>query len=95
MNETEFATYADDNTPYTSGQNIDDVIRTLENDSVRLFKWFSNNQMKANKYKCHLLLSNKERVTMKIGETEIRSSNCEKLLGIKINDKLTFSEHQK
>ena len=95
MNETEFATYADDNTPYTSGQNIDDVIRTLENDSVRLFKWFSNNQMKANKDKCHLLLSNKEIVTMEIGETEIRSSNCEKLLGIKINDKLTFSEHQK
>ena len=27
MNETEFAGYTDDNTPYTSGQNIDDVIR--------------------------------------------------------------------
>ena len=63
MNETEFASYADDNAPYTSGQNINDVIRTLENDSVRLFKWFSNNQIKANKDKCH-----KERVTMKIGE---------------------------
>ena len=80
-------------TPYTPGQNIDNVIRTLENDSVRLFKWFSNNQMKANKDKCHLLLSNKERVTMKIGETEIKSSNCEKLLGIKIDNNLTFNEH--
>ena len=93
MSETEFASYADNNTPYTSGQNIDNVIRTLENDSVRLFKWFSNNQMKANKDKCHLLLSNKERVTMKIGETEIKSSNCEKLLGIKIDNNLTFNEH--
>ena len=93
MNKTEFASYADDNTPYTSGQNIDNVIRTLENDSVRLFKWFSNNQMKANKDKCHPLLSNKERVTMKIGETEIKSSNCEKLLGIKIDNNLTFNEH--
>ena len=70
MNETEIASYADDNTPYTSCQNIDNVIRTLENDSVRLFKWFSNNQMKANKDKCHLLLTNKQGVTMKIGETE-------------------------
>ena len=70
MNETEIASYADDNTPYTSCQNIDNVIRTLENDSVRLFKWFSNNQMKANKDKCHLLLSNKQGITMKIGETE-------------------------
>ena len=48
--------------------------------------------MKASKYKCHLL-SIKERVTMEIGETEIKSSSCSKLLGIKINDKLTFNEH--
>ena len=41
--------------------------------------------MKANKDKCHLLLSNKETVTMKIGETEIKISNCEKLLGIEID----------
>ena len=38
MNETEFASYADNNTPYTSGQNIDAVIRTLENDADRLLK---------------------------------------------------------
>ena len=46
MNETEYACHADDNTPYTSGQNIDNIIKTLENDSVRLFKWFSKNQTK-------------------------------------------------
>ena len=93
MNETEFASYADDNTPYTSGQNIDNVIRALENDSIRLCRWFSDNQMKANKDKCHLLPSNKERVTMKIGETEVKSSYCEKLLGIKIYNNLTFNKH--
>ena len=51
MNNTDFASYGDNitNTPHTSGQNIDDVITTLENNSVRLFKWFSNNQEKANK----------------------------------------------
>ena len=38
MNETEFASYADNNTPYTSGQNIDAIIRTLENDADRLLK---------------------------------------------------------
>ena len=93
MSEAEFASYANSNTPYTSSKNIDDVIRTLENDSLRLLKWFSKNQMKANKDKCHFLLSNKERVTMKIGEPEIKSSNCKKLLGIKIDKKLTFNEH--
>ena len=52
-----------------------------------------SNQVKANKDKCHLLLRTKERVTMKIGETNIKNSNCEKPLGIKIDDKLTFNEH--
>ena len=28
---------------------------------------------------------------MKVEETEIKSSNCEKLLGIKIDDKLSFN----
>ena len=93
VNETEFASYADDNTPFISDKNIDDVIRTLENKSMRLFKWFSNNQIKTNKDKCHLPLSNEERVTIKIGETEIKSSNSEKLLEIKIDEKLTFNEH--
>ena len=88
MNESEFASYAHDNTSYTSGQNIDNVIRTFENDSVRLFKWFSNNQMKAKKDKCHLQ-SNKERVTIKIGETEIKSSNCGKSSKIYLELKLT------
>ena len=88
MNKTKFANYSDDGTPYTSGQNIGDAIRTLENDSVRLFKWFSNNQNGS------LPLSNKERVTMKRGETEIKSSNCEKLPGIEIGGNLVLMNIQ-
>ena len=30
---------------------------------------------------------------MKIARTEIKSNNCEKLLEIKIDNKLTFNEH--
>ena len=84
MNETEFASYADNNTPYTSGQNIDAIIRTLENDADRLLKQFSNNQMKTNKNKCHLLLNNKERITMKIGETEIKTVTAKRYLESKL-----------
>ena len=92
MSEAEFVSYVDDNTSYTSGQTVDDKIPTLDSYSVRLFKWFSNNHIKVNKDKCDLL-SNKERVTTKMGETEIKSSNCEKVLGIKVDEKLTFNEH--
>ena len=93
MNETEFASYGDDNTPYTSSHIIDDKIRTFDNYSVRLFKWFSNNHMKVNKDKCHLLLSNKEKVTMKIKKTEITSNNCKNLRKNKVDQKLTFNKH--
>ena len=36
MNETDFASYEDDNTPYVLGSNIDVVIN-LENVSLTLF----------------------------------------------------------
>ena len=87
-NETEFASYTNNNTPYTSGQNIDDVIRTLENDSTRLFKWFTNSQMKANKNKCHYLPSNKERVTVKIGEAKTKTVTAKSYLDSKLTTNL-------
>ena len=48
MKETSFASYADDNTPYVTAENLDEVIKSLEKDSIKLFQWFSNNQLKAN-----------------------------------------------
>ena len=48
MTDTDFASYADDHTPYVAADTIDEVIKRLETASVKLFKWFANNQMKAN-----------------------------------------------
>ena len=36
---TDFASYADDSTPYVSADTIDQVIKKLETASVKLFKW--------------------------------------------------------
>ena len=52
--------YADDNTPYCSYNSFEDIISHLERTADDLFRWFSNNGMKANADKCHLLLSTKE-----------------------------------
>ena len=38
MNGIDFASYADGNTQYVSSDSIEDVIRILENDSIKLFK---------------------------------------------------------
>ena len=51
MNETNFSSYADENTPYVVSNNIGDVIIQLQNASLTLFQWFDNNQMKANQDK--------------------------------------------
>ena len=49
--------------------------------------------MKANISKCHLLVNKKDEVTIRIGDTEIKNSEYENLLGIKVDTKLNFNEH--
>ena len=39
MNNTELASYADDNTPYAVGNNIEELIVKLQNASKTLFAW--------------------------------------------------------
>ena len=89
MNDIDFASYADDNTLYVSSDSIVDLIRILENDSIKLFKWFSDNMMKANKDKCHLIVSSNKHVSMKLDNIETENSNCERLLEVKIDSKLS------
>ena len=93
MTYIDFASYVDDNTPDVSSDSIEDVIRILENNSIKLFKWFSDNMMKANKDKCHLIVISNEHVSMKLDNIEIENSNCQKLLGVKIDSKLNFKKH--
>ena len=49
--------------------------------------------MKASKDKCHLVISNNEKVSMKIDNIELENTSSEKLLGIIIESKLIFKEH--
>ena len=53
----DIASYADDTTLYTVKETKLSVINALEASSQKLFKWFSNNFMKANSDKSHLLMS--------------------------------------
>ena len=87
MDETDFASYADGTTPCKTANTIHEVIQSLEHNSVMLFQWLFDNQMKANIRKVHLLMNKR------IGDTEIKNSEYEKLLGIKVDSKLNFNEH--
>ena len=88
MCKTDFATYADDNTPYVLRGGINDVNKPFEGDSTNLLEWFLDNQIKANSNKCHLITSKQICMKLKIGNINIENSTCEKVLGVKIDNKL-------
>ena len=57
IEDTGIVSYADDSTPYVSADNIDEVIKSLEEASEILWIWFSDNLMKSNAGKFHLYVS--------------------------------------
>ena len=87
VDDVDIANYADDHTIYKEHENIDEIIKHLQNAAAKLFKWFSGNQMKVNTDKCHLLLSTDESSEIYIWDYIIESNTCKKLLGIKIDSK--------
>ena len=93
LSQTDFTSYADDNAPYVKANNIDKVIKILENDSIWLFQWFSDNQIKANKNECLLAINDNEKVSVNIDDIEIEKTSSGKLLGIIIDSKLNFKQH--
>ena len=74
-------------------KNFDNVIASLEQVSNTLFNWFKNNRLKNNVDKCHVIVSTKKPVGIKIGDYTIGNSECEKLLGVKIDVNLSFNNH--
>ena len=93
LKDMHVANYSDDTTPYIYGENIESVIKSLEQSANLLFNWFKSNQMKSNEDKCHVLLSTDETVQVNIATARINHNKCEKLLGIKIDCKLSFDYH--
>ena len=84
----DITSYVDDNAPYIAADNIDDLIKSLEETSSALFQWFDNNLLKNNPGECHLLISSNKSKTVKIGKYETKNSECENLLGVRLDWKL-------
>ena len=88
------ANYADDNSPYSCNNTIEEVISQLERDSEILLTWVSQNGLKANPDKFHLVLSDpSENYSLKVEECYIQNSTNKKLLGINIDNKFSFDKH--
>ena len=90
--DIDIANFADDNTPYLSAENVEDVIESIERASVSLFRWFENNLLKGNADKCHFLVSTSQEVSLNVNNFKIKNSDYEKRLGVKFDSKLRFDQ---
>ena len=48
VDDIEICNYADDTTLYTCDQNLQNMVESMENISLKVIKWFSNNYLKLN-----------------------------------------------
>ena len=86
----------DDTTIYAcDNNNLKNVIRKLELDTLSAILWFENNYMILNKNKCNFLISGNthEYLWAKVGDEMIWESSKEKLLGINSDNNLAFKDH--
>ena len=97
IENTEACNFADDNALHSCDQKLGNVLRNLEHDSLLAIEWFELNYMKLNADKCHLLIAGQkhEWSWVKVGEGLIWESQNEKLLGVNIDNALSFKIHIK
>ena len=72
---------------------MEEVIQELENVSKTLFKWFSDNQMKANPDKYHFLTGFNSEIGITVENEKITSTKFVKLLGVIADFILNLNSH--
>ena len=66
------------------------VLSKLEKDTSTVFTWLQNNYLKANSGKSHLLTTSDNVQHINVGGNQLSSSKYKELLGVLIDQKLTF-----
>ena len=97
IERTDICNFADDNTIYACAATMAEVKLSLEFDLSKVLKWFSCNQLAANPAKFQMMilggLMAQKPLTIKMENIVITSSDSVRLLGITIDDKLSFTSH--
>ena len=83
--------FADDSLQYQP--NKDSVAKSLEELSIPLLSWFTENKLQLNLDKCHLIDNGTENKKIKLDYVTITISKKEKFLGIIFDDRLKFQYH--
>ena len=98
LTKSDLHDFVDDNTIAVTCKNLNDLLRTLEKESESELDWFKNSNMIANPDKFQAIIMNKRREnqithTLKIYHNEIEATKSVKLLGIGIDNQLSFNQH--
>ena len=89
--------YADDNILYAFESNMTEVKDKLSQDLPKLSEWFTESFMILKPDKCHYMCLGKDAVNdiLRFCDEKLKSSELETVLGIEIDQKLTFNCHVK
>ena len=96
IKESSTTNFADDNSLYANGKNLQEVIDKLEIDIKNALIWFDINRLVANPKKFQIMflgLRKKIKLLLDINGKITLSSSSIKLLGMLIDWKLTFNKH--
>ena len=96
--KSDLGNFADDNSISDAAKTIPDLINILENESSNAIEWFRGNDMIVNPEKFQAIIFNRRpkdanTYTLKFDGKEIHTSPIVVLLGIEIDDNLTFKKH--
>ena len=90
--------FADDNTLSAFAETVSKLINILQSDSEVITDWFKKNQMIVNPDKFQIIILDKKKgdhtnENVVIDNKKIKTVPLVELLGIQLDDKLTFSPH--
>ena len=95
---SEICNFAVDNTIYSCGKDLNEIVTNLEIDLSRLFKWLAENGMVANPKKVQLIFlgfNRHSRLRLDIERNKVSATDCVKLLGVEIDNKLSIDKKLK
>ena len=97
VENSDLSNYANDNTLYSSGNDLEKVKQTLRQDFEIVTKWFYENYMVLNSGKCYFmcLVQNTVNEIFVYDNIEMKNSKEEKILGVIIDSKLGLRSHVK
>ena len=93
MSQSNVANYADDTILYACEKKLHDVQRKLESESLILFEWFHDNYLKANSGKSHVMLRIDNKLKINVKGSLTSNEKMVELLGVTVENKLSFEPH--